>query len=205
MTTSDPEEARLLAALLDALPADAQATVRAAYELSAALHVDQVRDEGHPYIVHPLRVAGHLAAHGFRDPALLAAALLHDTLEDTTLDEPELERRFGPRVTALVWTATKPMLRRRRDAGAYLADAGATADEGHLIKLADRLDNLLSLHASPRRGMRYRVLEETRLKYVPHAVAWGGTLGEALIDAWQAQLERVQTEQADETASAATE
>jgi GTP pyrophosphokinase len=194
MADPQSEEARLLADLLAALPADAQATVRAAYELSAALHADQMRDEGHPYIVHPLRVANHLAAHGYRDPALLAAALLHDALEDTELDEPALEARLGRRVTALVWAATKPMLRRRRDARGYLAAAGATQDEGHLIKLADRLDNLLYLHASPRRGMQYRVLEETRLKYVPHAVEWGGTLGEALIAAWEAQLARVEAE-----------
>ena len=196
MTTADPEEARLVAALLDDLPAEAQGTVRAAYELSAALHADQVRDEGHPYIVHPLRVAGHLAEHGYRDPALLAAALLHDTLEDTALGEAELEARFGPRVAALVWAATKPMLRRRRDAAAHLAAAGASAAEAQLIKLADRLDNLLYLHTSPRRGMRYRMLEETRLKYVPHAVEWGGSLGEALVAAWEAQLRRVEAEQA---------
>ncbi len=200
MATSDPQEARLLAALLDALPAADQATVRAAYELSAALHAGQVRDEGHPYIVHPLRVAGHLAEHGYRDPALLAAALLHDTLEDTALDEAALEARFGQRVTALVWAATKPMLRRRRDATAYLAAAGASDAEGRLIKLADRLDNLLYLHASPRRGMRYRVLEETRLKYVPHAVEWGRSLGEALVAAWEAQLRRVEAEQAADPA-----
>jgi len=202
MSAPEPEEARLLAALLERLPAETQQTVRAAYALSAALHADQVRDEGHPYIVHPLRVAGHLAEHGYRDPALLAAALLHDTLEDTALDEAELEVRFGPRVTALVWAATKPMLRRRRDAAAYLAAAGTSAAEGQLIKLADRLDNLLYLHTSPRRGMQYRVLEETRLKYVPHAVEWGGPLGEALIAAWQAQLRRVEAEQAAEAEEA---
>jgi (p)ppGpp synthase/HD superfamily hydrolase len=200
MITPDPEEARLLVVLLERLPAETQETVRAAYELSAALHADQVRDEGHPYIVHPLRVASHLAEHGYRDPALLAAALLHDTLEDTALDEAELGARFGPRVTALVWAATKPMLRRRRDATAYLAAAGASAAEGQLIKLADRLDNLLYLHTSPRRGMQYRVLEETRLKYVPRAVEWGGALGEALLAAWQAQLRRVEAEQAAEAA-----
>jgi (p)ppGpp synthase/HD superfamily hydrolase len=204
MTRTDSEEVRLLGTLLDRLPAEGQELVRAAYELSAALHADQVRDEGQPYIVHPLRVANDLVEHGFRDPGLLAAALLHDTLEDTALGEADLEARFGPRVTALVWTATKPMLRRRRDERVYLAAAGATADEGRLIKLADRLDNLRHLHASPRRGMRYRVLEETRLKYVPHAVEWGGSLGEALIATWQAQLARVEAERGDAPGSAVT-
>ena len=59
-----------------------------------------------------------------------------------------------------MWTATKPMLRRRRDAHAYLATAGATADQGRLIKLADQLDNLLSLPPRHGAGMRYRVLEK---------------------------------------------
>ena len=188
------DETRLLDALLNALPAKARPTVQAAHALAAALHAGQYRDEGHPYIVHPLRVATHLAQHGFRDPDLLAAALLHDALEDTALDEAELTLRFGPRVTALVWAATKPMLRRRRDAAAYLAAAGASEREGYLIKLADRLDNLLSLHESPRRGMRFRVLEETRSKYVPHAVEWGDSLGRALVAAWEAQLHRLQDE-----------
>jgi (p)ppGpp synthase/HD superfamily hydrolase len=186
----DAEEARLLAELLSALPPEARPGVRAAYELAAALHAGQTRDEGHPYIVHPLRVASHLAAHGYRDPDLLAAALLHDALEDTALDEAELAARFAPRVAALVWAATKPMLRRRRDAAAHLAAAGASEGEGQLLKLADRLDNLLFLHASPRRGMRFRVLEETRSKYLPHAVNWGGSLGEALVAAWEEQLRR---------------
>jgi len=186
------DETRLLDALLAALPLQARPTVQAAHALAAALHADQYRDEGHPYILHPLRVATHLVSHGYRDPDLLAAALLHDALEDTTLDEAELTRRFGPRVTALVWAATKPMLRRRRDTATYLAAAGASEGEGQLIKLADRLDNLLSLHESPRRGMRFRVLEETRSKYVPYAVEWGASLGEALVAAWEAQLRRLE-------------
>ena len=121
---------------------------------------------------------------------MLVAALLHDTLEDTALDEAELAARFGARVSALVWSATKPMLRKRRDAAAYLVAAGANEREGQVLKLADRLDNLLFLHASPRRGMRYRVLEETRSQYVPHAVERGGSLGEALVAAWEEQLRR---------------
>jgi guanosine-3',5'-bis(diphosphate) 3'-pyrophosphohydrolase len=191
MPTAPPDAAALLTRLLAALPAADRAQVRAAYELAAALHAGQVRDEGGAYIVHPLRVALHLAEHGYRDPALLAAALLHDVLEDTGITEAELARRFGPRVTALVWAATKPMLRRRRDAASFLAAAGVSEREAQLLKLADRLDNLLYLHASPRQGMRLRVLEETRLKYLPHAVAWGGTLGEALIAAWEAQMQRL--------------
>jgi guanosine-3',5'-bis(diphosphate) 3'-pyrophosphohydrolase len=190
MHTAPPDAAALLARLLAALPAAHRAQIRAAYELAAALHAGQVRDEGGAYIAHPLRVALHLAEHGYRDPALLAAALLHDVLEDTGITEAELARRFGPRVTALVWAATKPMLR-RRDAARFLVAAGASEREAQLLKLADRLDNLLYLHMSPRQGMRLRVLEETRLKYLPHAVAWGGTLGEALIAAWEAQMQRL--------------
>ncbi|HZU06620.1 MAG TPA: HD domain-containing protein [Chloroflexota bacterium] len=191
MCASPLAEAALLARLLAALPTEHQAQVHAAYELAAALHAGQVRDEGDAYIVHPLRVALHLVEHGYRDPDLLAAALLHDVLEDTSVTEAELAEYFGPRVTALVWAVTKPLLRRRRDAARFLAAAGASEREAQLIKLADRLDNLLYLHVSPRQGMRLRVLEETRLKYLPHAVAWGGTLGEALIAAWQAQMQRL--------------
>jgi GTP diphosphokinase / guanosine-3',5'-bis(diphosphate) 3'-diphosphatase len=185
-------EIDLLARLLEKVEPAGRDLVRDAHALAAASHADQYRDDGQPYIVHPLRVAGHLAEHGYCDPELLAAALLHDVLEDTAVGEPELECRFGPRVTALVWAATKPMLRRRRDVAAYLGGAGASEREGHLIKLADRLDNLLALHESPRRGMQFRVLEETRMKYVPHAVEWGGSLGEALIAAWESQLRRLE-------------
>jgi (p)ppGpp synthase/HD superfamily hydrolase len=190
----DLDAGQLVERLLTGLAPAARALVHDASMLAAELHTGQVRDEGQPYILHPLRVAVHLRLHGCHDPTLLAAALLHDTLEDTPITEAELAARFGPRVAALVWAATKPALRRRRAAAAYLAVAGASEREADLIKLADRLDNLLTLHASPRRGMRLRVLEETRLRYVPHAVERGGSLGAALIAAWQWQLERVQRE-----------
>lgn len=76
-----------------------------AANFAASRHAGQSRkgDEAHPYINHPLAVAEVLCVVGrITDPELLAAALLHDTVEDTDATFEELEREFGTRVKNLV-------------------------------------------------------------------------------------------------------
>jgi (p)ppGpp synthase/HD superfamily hydrolase len=77
--------------------------VRAAYEKAASAHAGQVRNGsgGLPYIAHPVAVAARLEQYGYGDEAL-AAALLHDVVEDSDTTVEELRREFGERVAGLV-------------------------------------------------------------------------------------------------------
>ncbi|HUR22509.1 MAG TPA: HD domain-containing protein, partial [Acidimicrobiales bacterium] len=77
-----------------------------AYVVAAEAHDGQVRRSGDPYIVHPLAVATILAELGL-DASTLAAALLHDAVEDTGVSLADVTRDFGPEVAAMVDGVTK--------------------------------------------------------------------------------------------------
>ena len=83
--------------------ADRSPLVRAAYEKASAAHQGQVRNGsgGLPYIEHPVAVAARLEQHGYSDD-VLAAALLHDVVEDSETTVEELRDEFGERVAELV-------------------------------------------------------------------------------------------------------
>ncbi|MGH7193593.1 MAG: HD domain-containing protein [Candidatus Saccharimonadales bacterium] len=117
-----------------------------AISFAARAHQGHFRnDEKTPYLAHPLRVMTILAERfGVRDPETLAAAVLHDTIEDTRTDHDDLSERFGPRVADFVAALSKdkrqPEDRRER----HYHDALAAAPvEVQLCKLADVYDNLL--------------------------------------------------------------
>ena len=76
------------------------------YDFSAKMHAEQKRQSGEPYMMHPLAVAWHLADLNF-DATCVAVGLLHDVLEDTLTDRPELAERFGEDVAELVDGVTK--------------------------------------------------------------------------------------------------
>ena len=80
--------------------------VKKAYELAEFYHRNQVRNSGEPYIIHPLSVASILA-NMHADSDTLCAALLHDTLEDTTLSREEIKEQFNADVLNLVEGVTK--------------------------------------------------------------------------------------------------
>jgi guanosine-3',5'-bis(diphosphate) 3'-pyrophosphohydrolase len=116
-----------------------------AASFAAKAHRHQTRKDGQtPYFAHPCRVA-LTASHVFQmdDPVLLAAALLHDTIEDGATDYDDLLREFGPEVAELVGALTKdkrlPEDAREREFHAALVRAPWKA---RLIKLADAYDNL---------------------------------------------------------------
>lgn len=99
---------------------------------------------GEPYIVHPVAVAELVAEHG-GDEEMIAAALLHDTVEDTGVELAEIERRFGAGVAALVADLTdvstpsdgNRAVRKRID----LEHTAAASARAQTIKLADLIDN----------------------------------------------------------------
>jgi guanosine-3',5'-bis(diphosphate) 3'-pyrophosphohydrolase len=104
-----------------------------------------------PYINHPLAVADTLArVGGVTDAAVLAAAILHDTIEDTDTTPEELERRFGADVRALVEELTDD---KRLDKAVrkelQVTHAAATSARARLIKLGDKICNVEDITRTP--------------------------------------------------------
>ena len=95
--------------LMQSLPylnKDDAALIDKAYEYASYAHSYQIRASGDPYLVHCVSVAKNLAELKI-DPATIAAALLHDILEDTLVTEQELIKEFGEEVVSLVKGVTK--------------------------------------------------------------------------------------------------
>ncbi len=138
-----------------------------ALHLAIQSHHGQQRGEPDgtvPYVLHPFRVAELVRRTvGDDDPELIAAALLHDVIEDSGARFDEVERACGPRVARIVAELTNdsrlPKSRRHEEMFQRLASAST---EARLIKLADRIDNLRHLGASFDRARRERFVEESR-------------------------------------------
>lgn len=151
-----------------------------ALDFAYEAHKDQRRRSGDPYIMHPCSVARILAVElDIRAPEMLAAALLHDTIEDVEeVDGPLLREKFGPDVEAIVEGCTKvthfsggrqtfkKMVHRKIFSGA------AAKLEVMLVKLADRLHNLRTLKSMPR-NKRQKIADETLDIYAPLATILG--------------------------------
>jgi GTP pyrophosphokinase len=149
--------------------------IDAAYVLAMQAHGKQTRDNGDPYITHPLAVADILA--GYRlDIASIATALLHDTVEDTKLTLPDIEARFGAEIAGLVDGVTK-LTRlelqsdRTKQAENFrkLVLAMSRDIRVLLVKLADRLHNMRTLHYVRVAERRQRIARETMEIYAPLA------------------------------------
>jgi len=148
--------------------------VRKAYERAALAHRGQHRLSGEDYVNHPLEVAAILADLEL-DAATIAAALLHDTVEDTNLTADEVKREFGPEVARLVDGVTKlGRISLRTDQQQQAENIRkmmvAMAEDLRvvLIKLADRLHNMRTLEplAEPKRR---KISRETLDIYAPLA------------------------------------
>jgi len=149
-------------------------TIARAYALADRAHAGQVRRSGEPYIVHPLAVAAIVGELGL-DDLTIAAALLHDAVEDTRLTIEELAEEFGPVVTSIVDGVTK-LDRLRFDSKEAQQAATmrkmlvAMAKDWRvlIIKLADRLHNMRTIAAMPEWKQR-RTAQETIDIYAPLA------------------------------------
>jgi guanosine-3',5'-bis(diphosphate) 3'-pyrophosphohydrolase len=118
-----------------------------AASFAARAHRHQLRKDGvTPYVAHPMRVAMTVACvFGFDDEHVLAAALLHDTIEDTGVDYDEVAEAFGRDVADMVVAMTKDMrLPEVRREKAYDEQLARGPWQGRLLKLADVYDNLVS-------------------------------------------------------------
>src|SRR3954454_4407443 len=129
---------------------DRELLVRA-YEYSARAHEGQQRRSGEPFVLHPLGVA-RICAELQLDEQTIAAALLHDVVEDTAAESEELRAEFGDEVAQLVQGVTKLtriqfQSREQAEAENYRKMIVAMAQDVRviLIKLADRLHNMRTI------------------------------------------------------------
>jgi len=127
-----------------------------AVQFAAHKHRDQRRKDAKstPYINHPISLAEVLHTDGrVRDPVVIAAALLHDTIEDTETTYEELRGAFGVEVADVVVEVTdvKFMAKESRKR-LQVAKAGRASDRARLVKLADKICNLREILASPPAG-----------------------------------------------------
>lgn len=148
--------------------------VKDAYRFSDQAHLGQFRSSGEPYVSHPIAVAEICAAWKLDDQALMAA-LLHDVMEDSGINKQELVERFGAPVADLVDGLSKLdkiELQSREEAQAEnfrkMLLAMARDVRVILIKLADRLHNMRTLHAV-HADKRKRIAHETLEIYAPIA------------------------------------
>lgn len=156
----------------DALDED---LINRAYVFAMVSHGTQTRHSGDPYFAHPVSVAGILANLRL-DEAVIAAGLLHDVVEDTEVTTEDICQHFGEVVADIVEGVTK------------LSEFDYTSEETKqaenfqkfilasikdirvlLVKLADRLHNMRTMHFVPKAEKRLRITRETMDIYVPLA------------------------------------
>ena len=148
--------------------------IEKAYQIANSAHEGQKRLSGEPYIMHPLSVAIILASLGM-DQASVIAALLHDTVEDTTLTRDEVKKQFGETIADLVDGVTKigkvPLQTREEQQAENIRKmliAMSRDIRVIIIKLADRLHNMRTLMFKPEQRRR-EIARETSEIYAPIA------------------------------------
>ena len=165
---------QLVATLEGYMPAEQIELVVKAYEFGAKAHDGQTRRSGEPYISHPVAVA-QILADMHMDGQTIAAAILHDVVEDTDTDVADLAEEFGAEIASLVDGVSK------LDQIQFNSRAEAQAESFRkmmlamiedirviLVKLADRLHNMKTLDAMPR-DKQARIATETLEIYAPIA------------------------------------
>jgi RelA/SpoT family (p)ppGpp synthetase len=152
-----------------------EALLNRAYVFSMQAHGSQKRANGDPYFSHPIEVAGILTDLHLDDETI-ATAILHDTIEDTVATPDEILAKFGPSVARLVDGVTKlskieAQTESERAAENLRKFLLAMSDDIRvlLVKLADRLHNMRTLHHIPKPEKRRRIARETMDIYAPLA------------------------------------
>nr|WP_246248606.1 bifunctional (p)ppGpp synthetase/guanosine-3',5'-bis(diphosphate) 3'-pyrophosphohydrolase [Sphingomonas hominis] len=161
--------------VLDYDPDADEAMLNRAYVFSVNAHGTQKRANGDPYFSHPIEVAGILTELHLDDETI-ATAILHDTVEDTVATPEEIERIFGGNVARLVDGVTKLSKIEAQTESERAAEnlrKFLLAMSGDirvlLVKLADRLHNMRTLHFIAKPEKRRRIAKETMDIYAPLA------------------------------------
>jgi len=176
-----PDLAVWLSELADKRPPAEVEVLRRAADWAERAHAGQMRASGEPYINHSVAVARVLTDLGL-DHEVLAAAILHDVVEDSAIGLDDLKAEFGPRIAALVDGVTKMKVIQEFRPGAGQARRESAQAESLrkmllamaedvrvvLIKLADRLHNMRTLSALPEEKQQ-RIARETMDIYAPLA------------------------------------
>jgi len=149
--------------------------INRAYVYAMKMHGSQLRASGDPYFSHPIEVAGILTRYRL-DCASIITALLHDTIEDTPATQEEIERLFGREIARLVDGVTKLNRIELQSDHAKQAEnlrklvlAMSEDIRVLLVKLADRMHNMRTLHYIKNPDKRRRIALETMEIYAPLA------------------------------------
>jgi cytidyltransferase-like protein len=152
-----------------------------ALQYATQAHAGQTRSGGEPYITHPMRVADHIKQYEQSHDldALISAAYLHDTIEDTDTTHEALHDLFGGLVASLVKELTSdPDQIKKVGKAQYLAHKmAAMSSYALVIKLADRLDNVkdITTARTPQWRQKYKNETEHILNYIEKTRALSGT------------------------------
>lgn len=157
-----------------------QRVIKKAYLLAEKSHRRQTRDEGPPYIIHPIRIANILIEKlKVKDFSIIAAALLHDVVEDAPVTFAEIKKEFDQKTYLLVrgMTRIRPKneteQRKRKYKWEKLRKIMSSGKDLRLIKSADILDNTRSWSLIPKghpNEKKYsRWLAEAKMFYLPLA------------------------------------
>ncbi len=167
--------------------------VRHALKLSEEAHSNQLRKSGDPFITHPLEVAKILTSIKL-DADSIVAGLLHDTLEDTNLNIDQIDKNFGYQIVELVDGLTKInkyslKVNNQKFGENYKKLILATTKDLRviLVKLADRLHNMRTIHFIKDENKKTRIALETLEVFAPLAQRLG-------MKEWQDELEDISFE-----------
>lgn len=137
------------------IASDATELILRAVSFAAHKHRDQKRKnvEASPYINHPIELATVLWGEGVHDPVVIAAALLHDTLEDTETTWHELRGKFGEEIADIVAEVTDTKwIKKEARKRLQVARAKHASKAARLVKLADKICNLRDVATQPPAG-----------------------------------------------------
>ncbi len=153
--------------------------LKEAFEYADQAHKSQKRDSGDPYIHHPLAVASILTELKLDQPTI-TTALLHDTMEDTNVTFKDIQKKFGDEIASLVDGVTKISKLENQNKELTVADNFrklilATSKDIRvlIVKLADRLHNMRTIHYIKSNERRERISKETIEIYAPLAERMG--------------------------------
>ena len=169
------EYKELLKISYQSLSKDDRKLIRLAFNTSVDAHKNQRRKSGEPYVFHPISVAKIVASKIGLDATCIAAALLHDVIEDTDYDEKKITEIFGKTICKIVIGLTK-ISKLSKDENVSLQAENfrkmllTLNDDVRviLIKIADRLHNMQTLDFMPN-GKQIKIASETLYIYAPIA------------------------------------
>ena len=169
------EYKELLKISYQSLSKDDRKLIRLAFNTSVDAHKNQRRKSGEPYVFHPISVAKIVASKIGLDATCIAAALLHDVIEDTDYDEKKITKIFGKTICKIVVGLTK-ISKLSKDENVSLQAENfrkmllTLNDDVRviLIKIADRLHNMQTLDSMPN-GKQIKIASETLYIYAPIA------------------------------------